>query len=192
MEASGVMSIVAVVSALVGVVAIIVGVLLIVTEVSKKKDGKISVAKVVIGIFSMLFAICMFFVTMIFGILKLTVGDEMSSEEVTTFNSNIEKALESNDPDELSDLFAKKSIKGDPLTNHDAEQMFESIGSVTNGDSFAGVVIKPEEKSDGDYLIEVEYTYKYWNEDCVGIQYIKVKRDGKMVYEAGTFPYEGD
>ena len=205
MEASGVMSIVAVVSALVGVVAIIVGVLLIVTAVRKKKDGKISVAKVVIGIFSMLFAICLFFVAMIFGILKLTVGDEMSSEEVTTFNSNIEKALESNDPDELSDLFAKKSIKGDPLTNHDAEQMFESLGSdvkdvkirtnsfhVTNGDSFAGVVIKPEEKSDGDYLIEVEYTYKYWNEDCVGIQYIKVKRDGKMVYEAGTFPYEGD
>ena len=105
MEASGVMSIVAVVSALVGVVAIIVGVLLIVTAVRKKKDGKISVAKVVIGIFSMLFAICLFFVAMIFGILKLTVGDEMSSEEVTTFNSNIEKALESNDPDELSDLF---------------------------------------------------------------------------------------
>ena len=49
MEASGVMSIVAVVSALVGVVAIIVGVLLIVTAVRKKKDGKISVAKVVIG-----------------------------------------------------------------------------------------------------------------------------------------------
>ena len=206
MDASGIMKIVVIVSALLGVAALISGILLIISSaIKKKKDGNVSAAKVVIGIICIIFSLCLFFVAMIFGILKVTVGDEMSSEEVTTFNNNIEKAFESNDPAQLSDLFARKSIKGDPLTKEDAEQIFESLGTdatdvkvrtntfhVTNGDAFAGVIIKPGESSDGDYKIEVEYTYKYWNEDCVGIQYIEVERDGRTVYEGGTMPYDED
>ena len=119
----------------------------------------------------------------------------MSSEEVTTFNSNIEKALESNDPDELSDLFAKKSIKGDPLTKHDAEQMFESLGSdvkdvkirtnsfhVTNGDSFAGVVIKPEDYKVNNKAIALSYIvtiFLSWSGFIIGL--IALALDGILV-----------
>ncbi|MCR5632448.1 MAG: hypothetical protein K6F60_03040 [Eubacterium sp.] len=205
MDASGIMKYVAIVAGLLGVIALVVGIILLISAAVRKKDGKTSVTKVILGVFGIIASFGLFFVAFIFGILKLTVGDEMSSEEVKTFDKNIEKAFESNDSDELADLFAKKSVKGDPLTKDDAEEIFEHLGNditnakvrtntfhVTNGDSFAGVIVRPDDGDDGDYKIQVEYIYKYWNEDCVGIQYIMVERDGKKVYEAGTIPYDED
>ena len=121
MDASGIMKYIAIGSGLTGLVALIVGIVLLVSSAARKKEGNTGVAKAVISILSIIFSFGLFFIAFLFGILKITVGDEMSSEEVTSFNSNIEKALESNDPDELSDIFAKKSIKGDPLTKDDAE-----------------------------------------------------------------------
>ena len=168
----------------------VAGILLLVFGIIKTVKGKKRIGMIVTGGIFTLIGLPMLLVSLIFTVSSGRISRDMNSAVSTSSALRLTMdAFKSNDPDELYKIFAKEGYTGDALTREDAEEFFSQINGkvkdidVTGSGLFSNNGTKSTEytfviRTDtGErYMVTFEYMTQDSNQNCVGIQYLRLKQ----------------
>ena len=175
---------------IVSLIAAVAGILLLVFGIIKTVKGKKRIGMIVTGGIFTLIGLPMLLVSLIFTVSSGRISRDMNSAVSTSSALRLTMdAFKSNDPDELYSIFAKEGYAGDALTREDAEEFFSQINGkvkdidVTGSGLFSNNGTKSTEytfviRTDtGErYMVTFEYMTQDSNQNCIGIQYLRLKQ----------------
>ncbi|MBP5775097.1 MAG: DUF5104 domain-containing protein [Clostridiales bacterium] len=187
---------------IVSIIVSVAGILLLVFGIIKTVKGKKRVGMIVSGGILTLIGMPFVLVSLLFNVYGSNIRRAMNtpSENSSTLRITMD-AFKSNDPDELYKLFAKEGYTGEALTREDAKEFFSMIdGKVTKIDvTGSGLFVNHGTKSTeftyligtdkGErYSVTFDYMTKDSNQNCIGIQYLRLKQGRDTLCVFGKEP----
>lgn len=206
MSAFSEISIVAAVLILVFTIVLVIGVVLFIKSFTPNKDGRRSKGKMAAGIVMMVVGFFLGLVSLLILIFSGISNAVFEKPEVKSAAAEVQQALEDNDLDALCDMLAEKGMEGDAITAEDIDKLYKKMGSdiddevtttlrgyhINNSVQCVSFEYGPFTTKDGDmYTISVDYVIESSRDEYEGIQYIKLRENGKNIFEAGEH-VEGD
>jgi len=185
----------------ISILVLIGGTLLLVFGISSTIKGKKRIGRIVAGGIMIFYGLATTVLSLIFVRSFIGTDSVGMAKQQSESMQLVMTALKENDAESLKDSFAKVGYSGEAPYPEDAAEFLKLIeGTVTSVEpSPTGVKFKNKDhcttykfvvRTDGDekYTVTVDIITASSNDDYLGVQRIRLTKDGELLYEAGTAP----
>ena len=185
----------------ISILVLIGGTLLLIFGISSTIKGKKRIGRIVAGGIMIFYGLTTTILSLIFMASVAGTDPVAKAEKESGSMQLVMTAIKENDPESLEEAFAKEGYSGEGPYKQDAAELLKLIeGSVISVEpSPIGVKFHNKEHcttykfvvrtdSDGTYIVTADVITATSQEQCLGVQRIRLTKDGELLYEAGTSP----